>query len=263
MRFRLRGWLPVLMLSLSAAACADSPTSPPKLDTGNAGPSEGSVYVPGGPSECDPWLDVNWCEDPGDGHCMTSGPGTEPPDEYAGVQSCTKEPGGPGGGGAEPDEEPADSCNTGDPVVDDPEVSRGLQELWARSSPDANLAQRRETAGWIVQTSSGYSIVPISTTSSSFGCADFVVQPPTNGTIVGFVHTHPYEVGETIVDCEMVSIQDYSGAPSDEDRITSKLLGNAFGLSDALPGYIIDKDGYYRFVGSRYTAAPRLPRCGY
>lgn len=82
--------------------------------------------------------------------------------------------------------------------------------------------------------------------------------------MVGFVHTHPYHVGETIVDCDLRGpLQDYTGAPSDEDRVASKLLGNVFGRSDPLPGYIIDKDGYYRFEGSRYTATPRLARCGY
>jgi hypothetical protein len=158
---------------------------------------------------------------------------------------------------------PRDTCKTGDQIVDDPRVSQGLQDLWARSNPDANLAQRRETAGWIVQTTTGYSIVPITTTSASFGCADFVVRPPTTGTVVGFVHTHPYEVGETIIDCNMTNVQDYTGAPSNEDRTASSALGSYFGQPGGLPGYIIDKDGYYRFVGSTYTATPRLPRCGY
>jgi hypothetical protein len=139
-----------------------------------------------------------------------------------------------------------------------------LQDLWAQSNPDANLAQRRETAGWVVEYPAGqFSIVPITTTSSSFGCADFIVQFPTTGTVVGFVHTHPYQVDETIIDCDLTSVQDYTGAPSDEDRVASQLLGSALGRTEPLPGYIIDKDGYYRFEGSRYTATPRLPRCGY
>jgi hypothetical protein len=35
------------------------------------------------------------------------------------------------------------------------------------------------------------------------------------------------------------------------------------GLGGPLPGYIIDKDGYYRYDGHSNTAAPRRARCGY
>jgi hypothetical protein len=262
MKPRLYRCLLALMLVNIAASCADYPTST-RTSAVASGPSE-NVYVPREPGECDPWLDASWCErDPSDGDCMTSFSGTDSPSGYAGAEGCDG-PGDPGGGGnPTPDAEPSDTCNTGDAIIDDPEVSKGLRDLWSRSNPDANLYQRRETAGWIVQTAAGYSIVPITTTSTSFGCADLVVQPPTNGTVVAFVHTHPYQIGETIVDCEMTNVQYYSGGPSDEDRIASKVLGNVFGLPDPLPGYFIDKDGYYRFDGSRYTAAPRLPRCGY
>ncbi|HEU0298782.1 MAG TPA: hypothetical protein VFR37_04990 [Longimicrobium sp.] len=277
----VRIWVAMLLTVVLTAACADAPTAPQAGRINPTGPSydqtvqgcvsDGYCVLPpisgGG---CDPWEDLNWCEDDG-GQCMTSQPGTGDP-EFVGIAGCPGTgPGGPGGGGTQPPPsepppptEPGDTCNTGDAVVDDPQVSDGLQDLWARSNPDANLAQRRETAGWIVEYPAGqFSIVPITTTSASFGCADFTVQFPTTGTVVGFVHTHPYQVDETIIDCDLTSVQDYTGAPSDEDRVASKLLGNALGRSDPLPGYIIDKDGYYRFEGTRYTATPRLPRCGY
>jgi hypothetical protein len=80
---------------------------------------------------------------------------------------------------------------------------------------------------------------------------------------VGFVHTHPYQVGENIVDCSLRSVQTYDGTPSDVDRKTSVALGNHFGLGRPLPGYIIDKDGYYRYDGQGNTATPRRARCGY
>jgi hypothetical protein len=70
-------------------------------------------------------------------------------------------------------------------------------------------------------------------------------------------------VDETIVDCGFTNVQDYTGAPSEADRKASLALGTYFGRQGGLPGYIIDKDGYYRFEGSQNTATPRLPRCGY
>jgi hypothetical protein len=266
----------VLGVFLLCAGCGDLPTqasvAPDPTSTTALSDQQTSttccapviVIVPGG---CDPYTDLNWCE--GDGDCQMSEPGTGDP-ENAQLAGCGEPPKLPGGGGYKPPAptepvptEPADTCKTGDPIVDDPQVSTGLQDLWTRSNPDANLAERRETAGWIVQTAAGYSIVPITTASAGFGCARFVGQPPANGTVVAFVHTHPYQVGETIVDCEVTLVQDYTGAPSDEDRRASQLLGSVFGRSGPLPGYIIDKDGYYRFEGTTNTATPRKPRCGY
>jgi hypothetical protein len=272
-------------------ACSDLPTAPKspetdaQLSTGlmgcPRGPGGENCYtlppVSGGPTipACDPWMDANWCK--GD-QCIMGVPALNGP-EFSGIASCPigggpiGGPGGPGTGGPgtggptvpKPPlpEVPGDTCNTGDPVVDDPSVSSGLQNLWAQSNPDANLWQRVEKAGWIVRTATGYSVIPITTTTATFGCAEFVAQRPANGAVVGFVHTHPYQVDEAIIDCDLRSVQDYTGAPSDADRIASKMLGNLFGHPGGLPGYIIDKDGYYRFTGSQTTADPRLPRCGY
>lgn len=284
----IRTFLPSLAVLLLVAACSDlptstlspsadlDPTSVPHLDEAAGCVTDGVCVLDPivvGPGECDPYLSLNGCEE----ECEESAPGSP---EVVGADGCY-DPGGtdPGtGGGTDPppsgcpewdpdcDQQAPqpDPCDTGDAVVDDPQVSEGLQDLWAASNPDAPLYQRRETAGWIVEYPAGqFSIVPISTTSSSFGCAEIDVQFPATGTIVGFVHTHPYQVDETIVDCELTNVQDYTGAPSDEDRVASGLLGNALGRAEPLPGYIIDKDGYYRFEGSRYTATPRLPRCGY
>lgn len=273
----IRIWAASLCALVLMAACTDAPTAPAVAGTAHTSPSYDSQTVQGCVTDgycvlppvsgggCDPYLELDWnCDDNG-GDCMTSlPPGSETDSAFVGLAGCVPVPTKPGGEFDPPsDPEPGDTCNTGDQVVDDPSVTQGLQDLWAQSNPDANLAQRRETAGWIVQTAAGYSIVPIATASASFGCAEFDVQPPAKGTVVGFVHTHPYQVDETIIDCEMTSVQDYTGTPSDQDRATSLALGSYFGQPAGLPGYIIDKDGYYRFEGSRYTATPRLPRCGY
>jgi hypothetical protein len=157
-----------------------------------------------------------------------------------------------------------DTCNTGDPIVDDPDVSQGLASLWTQSNADASLNNRVEKAGWIVEYPVGqFSIVQF-TGTEQFGCGDYKNVPlPAQGTVVGFVHTHPYWVGEAIVDCNLRNFQEYDGTPSEVDRATSDALGNFFGLGRPLPGYIIDKDGYYRYDGQGNTATPRRPRCGY
>lgn len=164
------------LLPLIFGACADvsGPTAIPgdKALADCYWRDDGSVYCdPVSPNwECDPYMELDWCRG-GGGDCMMSTGGGD-----QAIQSCPggggaglgTGPGGGTGGGTRPpppppdDDEPAaDTCHTGDPVVDDPDVSTGLQDLWLRSNPDANLAQRKETAGWIVQTAAGYSIVPL------------------------------------------------------------------------------------------------------
>jgi hypothetical protein len=137
--------------------------------------------------------------------------------------------------------------------------------LWQQSNADANLYQRVEKAGWIVEHPAGqFSIMQWTGGTERFGCGDYPsIALPMQGTVVGFVHTHPYRVGETITDCALGPVHDYEGAPSDEDRATSIHLGAVLGKSGPLPGYIIDKDGYYRYDGRMNTATPRRQRCGY
>ena len=108
-----------------------------------------------------------------------------------------------------------------------------------------------------------FSVVPWTGGTESFSCGDYPAQPAPQGTIVGFVHTHPYSVGEAVTDCGMNQTMYYKGVPSGADRKTSIRLGAALGTSGPLPGYIIDRDGYYRFQGSTNTATPRRQRCGY
>lgn len=275
---QVRFWIPILC-ALLLAGCTDAPTTPRGASKGMAGlgPSRDDqraqgcvidgycVLPPISGGGCDPHLELDWSCDDGGGDCMTALPVGNTDSVYVGLSGCIPDPTKPGGG-TEPlpsEPEPGDSCSTGDPIVDAPTVSQGLRDLWARSNPDANLAQRREAAGYIVQTAAGFAIVPITTTSAGFGCVEFTANFPATGTVVGFVHTHPYQVDETIIDCDLTTVQAYTGAPSDADRRASSLLGSLLGRSGPLPGYIIDKDGYYRFDGAGNTATPRIPRCGY
>lgn len=280
--------LATLVGVLTLGACMDSPTGPDQqhaadlaalaLDTQVEGcVTEGICILPpisgGG---CEEW-DYS-CD--GGGDCAASmGPGNL---DGTAVQGCDDggdggdydAGGGSGGGGGTkgpmcPDGNcdsplPADTCRTGDPIVDDPQVSQGLATLWNQSNPDANLYQRVEKAGWIVEYPVGQFSIMQFTGTERFGCGDYRNIPlPARGKVVGFVHTHPYEVGEMIVDCNLRNLQAYDGTPSEVDRKSSVALGNYFGLGRPLTGYTIDKDGYYRYDGQSNTATPRRQRCGY
>ncbi|MEW5927266.1 MAG: hypothetical protein AB1941_07270 [Gemmatimonadota bacterium] len=139
----------------------------------------------------------------------------------------------------------------------------GYRNLWAASNADANLAQRTERAGWIVRTPSGsYHVEEWTHMSGNFCGMSGSPPAPYGGTIVGFVHTHPYAVGETVLNCEF-QIVTYEGKPSDQDRSTSVQLGQAVGYGIALPGYILDKNGIVKFHGWTQLVDERHNRCGF
>jgi hypothetical protein len=154
-------------------------------------------------------------------------------------------------------------CNTGDATIDDPAVQIGYRNLWAASNADANLAQRVERGGWIVRTPSGSFQVEEWTNMSGNYCGmSGSPPPPYSGTIVGFIHTHPYSVGEDVVNCEWQIVK-YEGKPSSADRATSAQLGPQFGYGTGLPGYILDKNGIVKFVGWTEVVDQRHNRCGF
>lgn len=98
--------LPILFTLFFSAACADSTMPEPRaadlppVQVGEAGPSSDYVLPPITVTvpHCDPWTDLNWCEDSGGGGgggiCMSSfGSGFE-----MSISSCPI--GGGGGGGS-------------------------------------------------------------------------------------------------------------------------------------------------------------------
>lgn len=199
------------------------------------------------------------CEDEG----SSGGGDTYTPPAYSGGGGNGGAPGGPGGEGegeTGDDPEPQEPCNTGDPVIDSPTVQADFDQLWTNSNPEAPLFARTERGGWIVQTSSGYDVVPFTQLRTSYCGMDGSEPYPANGTIIGFVHTHPYAAGETITNCEL-EITDYRGRPSNIDIKMGLALGRALNRAGALPGYILDGSGIRSFAKEQPTY--NYTRCGY
>jgi hypothetical protein len=159
-------------------------------------------------------------------------------------------------------------CNTGDPFIDDPKIGEGFTQLWQASNAGANMGQRREVFGWVVQTATGFRIEMITTVASCGG--DFRDVPwPVEGpdAVAGFIHTHPYDLGEDILTCnangQVSGFREYDGTPSDIDRQTSIALGELLGRTKPLAGLILDGAGIRLFVGNESNMNLSITRCGY
>jgi hypothetical protein len=283
MQWRLRQFLAVVLVSFSAA-CTDSPVAP-TLDADKAGPSRIGAWIPGGPGECDPWQDVNWCNDPGDpgdGACAT---GAEPPSGAVEVQGCT----GPGSPRSSPgdgdDPPPSDTCQTGDPALDSPGVQKGLKDLWTRSNPDAPQSQRLEQGGWIVQESDGsYRMAPFSSSVQGPCSINGNMNAPPGA--VAWVHTHPFTRGEVQTICGAIKTPDpsapggfrdavgpngqpiypvYDNKPSFPDRELMSDINNLHAQlgHSLLSGVIIDADQTTIYTENPGDNPVILTRCGY
>jgi hypothetical protein len=137
----VRMWAAMLLAMVMLAACADVPTA---SDGGGisastiTGPSGDvlldPVIVIGQPSECDPWMDLNWCKEPG--QCMTGTPG-EPtdPELTTTVNSC---PPGSGGGTAGPGGDGGSGGTGGIGGSTGTDPSKQLEEDAAAACPPCN-----------------------------------------------------------------------------------------------------------------------------
>jgi hypothetical protein len=84
---------------------------------------------------------------------------------------------------------------------------------------------------------------------------------PAGGTVVGFVHTHAYAVGENVLNCSW-QIVPYQGKASSADIKMGLTLGNQLGLGGApLPGYVIHGNGIHEFA--KESPTQDFSRCGY
>ena len=285
--------LVALLLPFVLVACADLPTAPLAVPSDKPlascyERSDGTIYCdPISPiwDECDPWTRLDWCRG-GDGDCMTTARAADP--GAAITQGCppggepSPEPPGTGPGDEEPP--PGDTCQTGDPALDSPEVRQGLENLWIRSNPDAPQAQRLEEAAWIIQRSDG-----------SFGMAQFNVstQSPcgVNGNLnapagaVAWAHTHPFTAGEVQYICGSLKEPDpatggwrdivgpdgqpvypvYDNRPSFPDREVMDAMNRVRSQrgQNLIAGVIIDANQTTVYSENPGEGTTTFPRCGY
>lgn len=289
----------ILTLTVLAGACGDLPTTgkpdPATVDASLAGdcvPRDDGTYVcppiSGGPTipECDPYhytcgpedcMESAWSGDETIQSCLPGGGGAPGPG------APSPPPPGGGGGGELPPENP-DSCDTDDPVLDDPAVQAGLADLWARSGIDQPQAQRLEHSAWIVRNPDGsHSVVRITSYNVQEPCRinpGDVNAPP--GT-VAWVHTHPFAARELLLICGPLQREvapgqyvpvvgrdghpvylRYSNQPSQPDRdfmyaVNSmrKMRGQSY-----LQAYVIDNEQITRYGANGDKDQP-FGRCGY
>lgn len=267
MRMPLSRLCALLAVLLVLGACTDTPTEPggrPVASISNE--LEGCVVggiclLPpisgggGGDGWCDPRMGD--CGDGGWGTCITTAPGTPDPGMVY-TSSCPggggSGPGGDGGGGSggdgstapPPASEPpaADTCNTGEPVVDAPDVSSQFQALWL-DSRTAGV----EKGGWIVSDGGSFRLVPFQNADFT-ACGIDIRELPPAGT-VSMVHTHPWALWSA-TPCGYIN----TGTPSEEDVRALQLTG----LST---GYFLDEQGIGKYTATGGEHADRIDRCGY
>jgi hypothetical protein len=274
----------VLLSLFVVAACSDSPTVPTVSAEGSRA-SEHVTYYPG-TGECDPWMNLNWCEGRDPGECITSDPSTGEPEEYVGIQGCGTGGGDPGGGGTPTDPPPADTaCNTSDnAVLNDPSVQAGFESLWNQSGMNLQQSQRLESAGWIIQNADGSrQLVAFSYTQRNACAVNGNLFPPPGA--VGFVHTHPFTTGERMTACGPITYEApngqtfvvvgrdgqplyhaYNNQPSPRDRDLLQNVINRVRKSrgeQPLEGYVIDNEGITRYSGLNGDKDKTYGRCGY
>lgn len=256
-------------LLISAGACGDTPTEPgAALPDAAARYNEVQGCVVGGICVLPPISSgggSGWCGprmgDCGDGEwgtCITGAPGTSDP-EMGYLSSC---PGGDGGGGGGPwgggggstppppssDPPPADTCYTGEPMVDDPDVQGQFDVLWQQS-----VQQGVEVGGWIVRDGTdNYRLIPFHNAVYTPCGVDIYEAPPAN--LVAIFHTHPWQFGQSRM-CDGAYAL-YTGTPSPEDVQALQQLG----LST---GYFIDYIGVARYTATGGEKATNFGRCGY
>lgn len=159
-------------------------------------------------------------------------------------------------------------CATGDAFLDNPLVEQGFAELWEASNASATaLGARTEQYGWIVQTATGYRVHRLG--AGNVCGADWTFAEPPEGwdAIVGFIHTHPYSLGELVPVCDeqmhIVDALPYTGVPSSFDLRASVQLGEILHRTEPLGGIILDAAGIRAFKGEDTSAQVSVARCGY
>jgi len=163
-------------------------------------------------------------------------------------------------------------CETGDEFIDDPNVHSEFQNIWDSTNFGNELTpnpldQRKETASWIVQTSTGFKAIPFNEDfiERQDACSiDYYGPVPEN--VVGLIHTHPYSVGTDLSTiCELVPGDDpiYRGEPSDADY--GQALNNGITFGENFQNYVLDADGIisYNLLQAVTETHSRYETCGF
>jgi len=187
---------------------------------------------------------------------------------------------------SEHDPEP-EPCDTGDPVIDDPEIQQAFEQLWEESNfgsiENPNPERERvEQGGWIVQDPStgNRSFVEFSSDWQRSTCQ---IKPPEGFTlpdnVVAVIHTHPFTTGEKMYSCLQVPesliqqfkskfdqiVKKYDNRPSSKDVSFLNDISDQTGIS--LIGYIFDQDGITKYnqnsVSNDSKTMSSHKRCGY
>lgn len=248
----------VVVLTPLFGACADEITAPREVGR------RAGIYML-------PELEVPTCRYGGDYPACHTGPSPE----GTGINPGTEDSYTPEGGGSEmppPDSTDEKPCNTSDPVLNSLAVQAGFEDLWSRSNPDAEMSQRREKGGWIIQSGTAYVFEPWPDSWTIGPCGlDLPETTTAPAGAIGYVHTHPYKRDELLTSCDhlvltfgngqtMAVYEKYKNAPSDPDGEAASRWGIA--------GYIIDKNRITRYVGTptgtdKYRVTAQHGRCGY
>ncbi len=145
-----------------------------------------------------------------------------------------------------PSEPPsADTCKTGDAVLDDADVWSEFQNLWVES-----LVKQTERGGWVVRDgTNSYRLIPFQ--NAVYGpCGIDVYEPAPAGT-VSLVHTHPWPLFQANP-CGYIN----TGTPSLQDQQALQRTG-------LTTGYFLDANGIGKFTATGGQGATRIGRCGY
>lgn len=138
-----------------------------------------------------------------------------------------------------------DPCNTNDSIIDNLNVQNAFTDIWNNSNASNTsvpMQDRREDGGWIVQSGNWSTYIPFPETWTRSPCG---IQPPANwaddipDNLVGWVHSHPFYVGEDRRSvCGDVE-EAYVGGPSGPDFELHVAIMNETG-NFSLMGYVID-----------------------
>ena len=151
-------------------------------------------------------------------------------------------------------------CQTGNPMIDSPEVQPGLNDLFASSLTDGV-----ERGAWLMQRSDGsYYLEPFPLEWPADACG---IDPPLGtlppGGAVSWVHTHPWGKGDQMTQCPGLVFGgveipfNYTNNSSREDDQATEVWG---------PGWLIDKNLMRKFDGAHNTPGNYLEDyscCGY